>query len=295
MDDADFKVTPKVSVCLITYNHEQFVRDAVNSVLAQQRSFDFELVIGEDHSTDGTRAIVREFRNRFPHEIRLVLHDTRRGLLDNFYETFHACQGEYIALIDGDDYWTDPAKLHKQVALLDAHPECSICFHDASVLRSGPRVSDERYTGPDQKEISTIEDLFAGNFIATSSAMIRRHAIDHLPNWFSTSPWEDWPLFMLYAEHGTIIYLQEIMAVYRSHAHGLWSGLSEMTQLETTIAVLLAADDWFERRYHGLIESSVHKHRLRLAELHQIDARDKSVVHGRESGNPASLRRPPTE
>ena len=97
----------KVSVCMITYNHERFIAQAIESVLMQETDFRVELVIGEDCSTDGTRAIVREFGERFPERIRLLLPEHNLGMMPNFVATLSACRGQYVALLEGDDYWTD--------------------------------------------------------------------------------------------------------------------------------------------------------------------------------------------
>lgn len=105
----------KVSVLMITYNHEKFIAQAIDSILMQQVNFDYEIVIGEDCSTDGTRAIVIQYQKEYPDKIRLLLPEENLGMHKNFVQTFRACQGEYIALLEGDDYWTSPRKLQKQV------------------------------------------------------------------------------------------------------------------------------------------------------------------------------------
>ena len=124
----------KVSVHMITYNHERFIAQAIEGVLMQQTDFAVELVIGEDCSTDGTRAIVRRYGERYPERIRLLLQERNLGARANALATLNACRGQYIALCEGDDYWTDPTKLQKQVDFLESHPECSLCFHRVLVV-----------------------------------------------------------------------------------------------------------------------------------------------------------------
>src|SRR4051794_11773039 len=124
----------KLTVAMITYNHEPFIAQALDSILMQQVSFDHEILIGEDCSTDRTREIVRAYRQRYPDKIRLQLPETNRGMMQNFVAVLAAARGDYVALLEGDDYWTAPDKLARQVAYLDAHPECAICFHDALML-----------------------------------------------------------------------------------------------------------------------------------------------------------------
>jgi len=116
---------------MITYNHETYIREAIDSVLMQQVNFPYEIVIGEDHSTDATRTIVRDYQRRHPDKIRLRL--SRENLysrkLDPGTATHCACRGKYIALLEGDDYWTDPLKLQKQVDFMEAHTTCTYCGH----------------------------------------------------------------------------------------------------------------------------------------------------------------------
>src|SRR5215207_1776851 len=159
MTDGTALSRPKVSVCLITYNQVDFVTAAIESVLSQHTSFATELVIGDDHSTDGTRDILLSFARRLPARIRLLLHDSNRGLVRNFSETFTACRGEYVALLDGDDYWTASDKLERQARFLDTHPGCSICFHDAAVLLGNDQFCPQNYTSPDQQRMSTLTEL----------------------------------------------------------------------------------------------------------------------------------------
>lgn len=254
----------KVSVSLITYDHESFIAGAIESVLAQRADFDWELVVGDDCSTDRTAEIVRSFGDRYPERIRVLPSGGNLGLVRNFLRTFRACRGDYVALLDGDDYWTSSSKLQRQAAFLDARPECSICFHDVAVMLPDGSLCDANYTSPDQKEISSVEDLFETNFIATCSAMLRRKALAELPAWYASCLWEDWPLYILYAERGKIGYLNEVMAVYRNHGRGLWSGLGPVAQLEAVIRFLEDVDERLGRRYRLPIEASVAKYRARL-------------------------------
>jgi glycosyltransferase involved in cell wall biosynthesis len=257
----------KVSVSLITYDHERFIAQAIESVLSQKADFEWEVVVGDDCSTDRTGEIVREFADRYPGRVRALPSERNLGLVGNFARTFRACRGEYVALLDGDDYWTNPLKLQRQVEFLDSHPECSICFHDVAVLLPDDILCATNYTAANQKEISGVLDLFETNFIATCSAMLRRDALAELPSWYPSCRWEDWPLYILYAERGKIGYLSEVMAVYRNHGRGLWSGLDGISQLEAVIRFLLDMDDHLDHRYRVAIEASVSKYRNRLRAL----------------------------
>ncbi len=212
----------KLSVSMITYNHENFIAQAIESVLMQQTNFDFELVIGEDCSTDRTRAIIADYAERFPDKIRLLPREKNLGASHNFVETLQSCRGQYLALLEGDDYWTSPHKLQKQVDLLDSHPECVICFHNVKAFYQDESLPSYEYCDPDQKEVSTLDDLLVKNFIPTCSTMFRRGLFGDFPDWFHTSRMGDWPLHIFNARHGNIRYINENMGAYRLHNGGAW-------------------------------------------------------------------------
>ena len=124
----------KVSVCIITYNHARFIGQALESALMQKTNFDYEIVIGEDCSTDNTGLICKKYAEMYPDKIRLLQNDKNLGVIENFKRTLYACKGEYVALLEGDDYWTDELKLQKQVDFLESNRDYAIVFHNAEIL-----------------------------------------------------------------------------------------------------------------------------------------------------------------
>src|SRR4030042_6002267 len=119
---------PLVSVKMITYNHAPYIAQAIEGVLQQKTNFPFELVIGEDCSTDGTRAIVLEYQRKYSDIIRVITSDNNVGAYENIRRTSKACRGRYVAFCDGDDFWHDPSKLQKQTDYLETHPECGLVY-----------------------------------------------------------------------------------------------------------------------------------------------------------------------
>src|SRR5438105_666490 len=182
----------KLSVLLTTYNHERYIAPAIESALMQETDFDFEIVVSEDCSTDGTRSIVESYRERHPDRIR-ARYSPQNGGEETWVRSYHSCNGEYVALLDGDDYWTSPDKLQKQADFLDAHPECSMCGHAMAVVREDNSEPPIYWIHPDQKEISTLEDLILNNFIFTGSAVLRKEVFDDHPRWVYDSPFSDYP------------------------------------------------------------------------------------------------------
>ena len=232
---------PKVSVLMITYNHEELIAQAIDSVLMQKTEFPFELVIGEDCSTDGTRAVVLEYSRKYPGIIRAHLRERNLGALENGRDIFRACRGKYLALLEGDDYWTSPEKLQVQADLLDNHPETTICAHHV-VCRYDDSQPDE--TVPHLPGgFYNIEHLLqrhphqVRSFVYTCSAMFRRVIDDISPEWSRQLAMGDMPLWVELAEHGNICLLDEVMGVYRVHGGGCWTGM-EPVRREQNIQVM---------------------------------------------------------
>ncbi|HSK08715.1 MAG TPA: glycosyltransferase [Vicinamibacterales bacterium] len=203
----------KLSVILKAYNHEAFVAQAFESALAQRTTFPYEIVVGEDHSSDGTRDIVDQFAGRHPDRIRLVDRPARVGMVRNTMDLYSAAHAEYIAWLDGDDYWTSPDKLQKQVEWLDRHPRHTMCFHEAELLDESGRFSRWSLATPGQEDYS-IEDILARPPGYTSTCVFRR-VLREFPVWFADLPFSDWPLEVLHAALGPAGWLPDFMAVYR--------------------------------------------------------------------------------
>ncbi len=257
-----------VSVLVITYNHEGFITKAIESVLMQKVDFDYEIVIGEDCSTDNTRNILIDYQKKHPDIIRLLLHERNLGLYGryNFIETLNACQGQYIAMLEGDDYWTSPYKLQKQADFLDSHPECAICFHNVMVIYDdSPGIShpfcvpnpNGFYMQGQPKPISTLEDLLKGNFIQTPAVMFRARLFEEFPRWFYLTPMGDWPLHIMNAQHGNIGYIDEIMGVYRIHDGGVWSTKGLIPKLQREIETYRFFNAHLNFRYNKFIKSKI--------------------------------------
>lgn len=255
----------KVSVAMITYNHEKYIVQAIESVLMQRVNFDYELVIGEDCSTDKTRDIVLGFGEKHPDRIRVLLSEKNMGGGRNLVRTLRACRGEYVAVLEGDDFWTSPDKLQKQVDFLESHPECAICFHNAVVINDSGSQELRNYCSSTQKEISTLEDLLKADFIPTCSVMFRNGLFSEFPDWFYKLPMGDWPTHVFNAQHGDIGYINEIMAAYRVHSTGVWSRLGYAGTLQAEIRFYQPINAYLNYQYDNLIQSMLSDRWGRLA------------------------------
>lgn len=214
---------PKVSVLIITYNQHKFIRKAIDSALEQQTTFPIEILVGDDFSSDGTREIIQEYERQHPGLVIGVLHPRNMGKNGgiNFLETLKLAKGEYYALMDGDDYWTDPLKLQKQADFLDAHPDYSTVFNNALITYEDGAPS-HLLNAPDTKDSFTVDDLIGEDeiwFMATSSTMYRNN-IKEYPAWFRDSSSGDIPRLILKAKLGKIGYIPDVMSVYRKNRAG---------------------------------------------------------------------------
>ncbi|MEP6740884.1 MAG: glycosyltransferase [bacterium] len=265
----------KVSVLVITYNQQRYISEAINSILMQQVKFDYEIVVGDDASTDQTQAILLDFQTRYPDKIRLLLrdkseaeHDRARGLpgKTNHAKTLQACRGDYVALLDGDDYWTSPFKLQKQVELLDRRPDCAMSCHPVVIIRDGYDNEPELVLGATQNETFTLEEFLAGKcFVAAVSVVFRRGLFEDLPPWFYNLVIGDWSLNVLNLEHGNIAVINEVLAAYRKHSGGMWTGAegSEKENLEY-IKFYKAVNRHLNFRYDKIIAVKIFMCRVAL-------------------------------
>lgn len=210
---------PKVSVVSITYNHAAYIRETLDGFVAQKTDFPVEFIVADDASTDTTPAIIREYADWYPHLFRPILRSDNLGIHANLTGALSAARGEYLALCEGDDYWTDPMKLTKQAALLDQHPETTVCFHPVRVISTdGGKVSE--FPPANWRSNLTVDALIRRNFIQTNSVVYRRLGCygdipaDVMPL--------DWYLHVRHAAHGDIEMLPETMSVYRRHSESFW-------------------------------------------------------------------------
>lgn len=220
---------------MLTYNFNRYADEAIASVMGQICPFDFELVIGDDASNDGTVELCRRWAERYPGRITLLTNQRNSGLLANFARTYAHCRGEYIAICEGDDYWTDHSKLRRQVEFLDTHPEYSMCVHRVVNYYEGEGSMSLSNGG--QKHDNDIIDLARCNFITNVSVMYRRSNIPTLPAWIGDVATYDYAMHMLNAEHGKIWYMPRCMAVYRKRSDALWSRAGQEKQYRMAMQV----------------------------------------------------------
>ena len=205
----------KVSACIITYNQEHYIKDCLDGAVSQVLDFDYEIVIGDDCSTDKTFQICKEYAERYPNKIKLLVRDKNKGMTGNWIDTILNCKGKYIALCEGDDYWISSNKLQKQVDFLESNPEYVLSFHRVNVLKRDGAITEDLITKVPENYESMEAMATFGNYIHTPS-VVYRNIISEFPPEFELSPVCDYFLYMMLVQHGKVKYLKETMAVYRS-------------------------------------------------------------------------------
>ncbi|WP_214759639.1 glycosyltransferase [Exiguobacterium sp. s129] len=275
-----------VSVNCITYNHEPYIAKTIEGFLMQETDFEVEILIHEDASTDRTAEIVRSYEAKYPDKIRVIYQQENqfsKGVYVNLLNDERAC-GKYIALCDGDDYWTDPKKLQKQVDYMEAHPDCTLCFHDAYVETNGTLHPEWRVIPwmPENKKYASSEprtynagELQLLGFIPTMSMLYRNGHTDRLLDWVGDTPAIDGAIKLHVASQGYAYYMPEVMSVYRYGVVGsvttMWSKTNRAIDIERTekfIRFLDAFDSYTDKKFHPEIEISrlsfeVSLHRLK--------------------------------
>jgi len=253
----------KLSVLIPTYNHESYIEDALQGVLIQKTDFDFEILIGEDESSDRTREICISYAKRHPKKIRLFLNERKNVIYiqgkptgrRNLINLHKEADGEFIALCEGDDYWTNPHKLQRQVNFLESRPDYAICFHPVNWLKEGRLFTSNRIP-LSSREYYTAEDLFANdNFIRTCSVVYRNKFRGKFPEWLYEVPYGDVAIHILNSQYGKIGLINSIMAVYRVHKGGIYSGENKIVNWLKSIQTY----ETIASRLGYVTESSYHK------------------------------------
>ncbi|MFM9911829.1 MAG: glycosyltransferase [Chitinophagaceae bacterium] len=247
-----------LSVCMITYNQENFITQAIESVLMQRCDFDFELIIGEDNSTDTTRKICELYQEKYPAIIKLLPASENMGMLKNFLRSYKACNGKYIAFLEGDDYWTDAAKLQKQVNFLTQNNEYSICFHNVIMKFQRANENAEKPFHANLTKYSfETEDLLKQWFIPSASVVFVNYPDFVFPDWFVNCKSGDIPFLLLMSLRGKINYINEIMSVYRIHDSGISSTHRGYDKIIAMIFIYENFNSYTNYKFHQRIREAI--------------------------------------
>ena len=214
----------KLTIVTTTYNQEKYIGEAIDSMLMQKTKFPFQIVVSDDCSQDRTREILEKYKKKYPEKIKVIKNEKNLGAMENFIHTLAQIKDtEYVALCDGDDFWTDENKLQKQIDFLDNNKDFTICFHKARVFYQN-NEKEESIIPQEEKEITTIEDLVSSNYIVANSVVYRwKFNTQNLQEIFPTNIVPgDYYMHLLHAQDGKIKMINEVMSAYRRHEKGIW-------------------------------------------------------------------------
>ncbi len=257
---------PLVSICCITYNHKNYIHDAIEGFLMQKTDFPIEIIIHDDASTDGTAEIIKEYADKNPGLFVTILQTENqwsKGIKPSLTYVWPRARGKYIALCEGDDYWTDPLKLQKQVDFLEENPDYSLCFHASKTIRNNDpqnfSIIRPRKLPSNRKFEMKHIILGGGGFMATNSMLFLKDRIQGRPEWMNNAPVGDIPLMLLLASKGEIGYIDDVMSVYRVMSSSTsWSTAIKHKALRkkhhyAMLNMWTHFDNWSDRRYHRFV------------------------------------------
>jgi len=242
----------KVNIILITYNHSEYIGQALDGVLMQKTTHDIEVIVADDASTDNTLGIIKEYELKSSLKFTYLPSTTNLGFNRNYKRAFEACDGKYIAIMEGDDYWTDPHRIEKHVNFLEQHGECSMSFNrivfyyqDQADFRLNDWDSDDDY------KYYTSRQQLVGNKIGNLSACVLRNDIVKKlkPELFELDI-ADWMLGIVFGQFGFLAEQKDPMSVYRIHGDGQWSKQKEEFQIQNQIDSIPAYNKYLDYKFN---------------------------------------------
>lgn len=240
---------PLVSTCIMTYQHQPYIRQAIDSVLAQECSFATEIIVCDDGSTDGTQEICQSYQSMYPDTFKLLKADANCGIAATASRLFMAARGRYIAICEGDDFWLDSGKLQKQVSFMEAHPEYTLTASNSRLISSEGLTLEETRRSANPLRLN---QFLKYNFLGknTASIVFRKDCIKaDTMRFLQSAPFLDWAIAVACLSQGPGFCFSDLMSVYRKHRQGTWTGLSEEQQsagvmkMQEAIATELSAQE----------------------------------------------------
>ncbi len=268
ISDWEEKDSPVVSIQCITYNHENYIRQAIEGFLSQETNFPFEVIIHDDASTDNTAKIIKEYEEQYPNII-IPIYQT-----ENQYSkkvdiqktfVFPIIKGKYIAICEGDDYWTDSTKLQKQYDFMEANPDYSLCVHTATFHYCNQLNRDYTFPEIEQSKEYSIEEIIMGDgdLFSTNTVFVKREVLIDKPECFCAWSFGDYQLFMYSSMSGKVYCLADNMAVYNHAVEGSWSSRiwynseQKIKHIYDKIHMLENIDEYYDKQYHDIIDKKI--------------------------------------
>jgi len=260
----------KLSILLASYNQQRHLRESLDSIFLQDLPFAFEIIVVDDHSTYDSLTIIESRLKKEPCAYQILPSTENLGISKNYQRAFTACSGEYIAVLEADDYWTDPQRLKKHIAFLDAHPQCVMSFNRITFYFEQQQsfYTHEWKNAQDYEYYSTAQLAKTNPIGNLSACVLRNAAVKKLPRELFDLKIADWMLGMAMGLQGPLARLKDPMSVYRISGSGEWAGMSQHEKNSKTITLIDTYNKFFDYKFDK--EFSAHKNKL-LAEENKVD------------------------
>lgn len=267
-------MSPKVSIICIAYNHEKYIEKTLQSFIMQQTNFNFEILVHDDASTDGTADIIRKYEEMYPDLIKPIYQSENQYSqnVEIVYQfNYKRAGGEYLAQSEGDDYWTDPLKLQKQYDYLNEHSEVSACIHpDKMINEEGTTIVGYRKLYSSNKLMTVKEALHEQKTVPTNSIFMRNYFTSDyvVPKWYFDSDVTDFPLVLYLATKGPIYYMNEVMSAYRVAAENSWTqrvmtdSEKRRRHVDKMIELLEAFDSYTQYEHTTFVQRQIRRNKL---------------------------------
>lgn len=262
-----------LSIACITYNHEAFIADAIEGFLLQITDFDYEILIGEDCSTDNTMSIIEAYKEKYPEKIKVITSMHNVGFRQNITRLLEQAQGKYVAICEGDDYWIDSHKLQLQVDYMESHTECSYTYHGTRYMDGNTGRFMHEFRSYQKDCISPIEDIIihGGGFVPSASVVYRKSCWQEVPKSYIQGSVGDYPRQIILASRGTVYYFDKIMSIYRYRHNDSWTslhmnnGANKIKHSHSMIKTLNLINMETEGKYDAAIKQALAEHTFKIA------------------------------
>ena len=241
----------------------------------QKTSFNYEIVIGDDCSSDNTRKILTNYKNKYPDKIKLMLNKKNVGATKNFYQTYKACTGKYIAILEGDDYWIDPYKIKKQSEYLDDNPDFSMCFTNCNAVNENNDIIKTDFVPENKKKTLTQEDLIPSYCPSTLTVMFKNNLLMTFPKEYFNVVNADFFIFIMLTDYGNAGYIDEITSNYRIHSQGIWSKCNEEFHISNNIRTFKNIFARYKAKYGSLLINLLNNLFLDLINYYKVNNKIK--------------------
>lgn len=254
----------KIDIILITYNQEQYVAQAVESILMQRVNDDVQVrvIVADDCSQDKTLEIIKSYEEKSPFPFMYLPGESNMGHVRNYQRAFAQCTGDYALVLEGDDYWCSPKHAQDHIDFLDLHKECCLSVNGIILLWENERMFEFNPRTKDEVIYINLRQQIIKNHIGNhSSACYRTAILKTLPDIIFSSSFDDALLGIYFAQFGFIAMLKEYTTVYRKHRLGLWSGKEDKYHVQEIIRRLKVNDEIFNYKYHTFFEEALEKYK----------------------------------